>query len=129
MTPEQAASELDAAEAALAALSSPLPDSAACRLKPSALKQAEKRLDSHLRQVVAAIARVDKARTALARALSESRNASRPVASLEAIQRATAVRDRHGWHKVIRVNRKTVTVESGYSWTETIPLDRIEDAR
>lgn len=37
----------------------------------------------------------------------------------------------YGWHKVVRVNRKTVTVPSlvGGSWTDTIPWDRVTGHR
>lgn len=30
------------------------------------------------------------------------------------------------WRKVLRVNRKTVTVPSGYSWNDTVPFQRIK---
>lgn len=32
----------------------------------------------------------------------------------------------HGWYPVLRVNRKTVTVPSGYSWNDTVPYQRIK---
>lgn len=41
----------------------------------------------------------------------------------------THVRDYLGWHKVVRVNKNTVTVETGYSWTDRIPVDRIIEHR
>jgi hypothetical protein len=31
----------------------------------------------------------------------------------------------HGWHKVVRANAKSLTVETGYSWTETLAYDRV----
>lgn len=44
---------------------------------------------------------------------------------------AVAVRSNHGWHRVVRVNVKTVTVPSlvGGSWTDTIPVGNILEAR
>lgn len=45
------------------------------------------------------------------------------------VQDATHVRDTIGWHKVVRVSAKSVTVETGYSWTDRIPIDRIHEAR
>ena len=42
---------------------------------------------------------------------------------------AFAVRDQFGWHKVRKVNTKTVSVDSGYSWADLIPLDKILDYR
>lgn len=38
---------------------------------------------------------------------------------------AALVRDRIGWHKVVRVSAKSVTVETPYSWTDRIPLGRV----
>lgn len=39
------------------------------------------------------------------------------------------VRDQFGWHRVVRVNAKSVTVGSVNSWTERIALDKILEAR
>jgi len=47
--------------------------------------------------------------------------------------RAETPKERYdrGWHRVIRVNRKTVTVPSivGGAWTDTIPLDHLVELR
>jgi len=42
---------------------------------------------------------------------------------------ALMVRDQFGWHKVRKVNTKTVSVDSGYSWADLIPLDKVLDYR
>lgn len=42
---------------------------------------------------------------------------------------ATHVRTSTGWHKVVRVSAKSVTVETGYSWTDRHPLTRIIEVR
>ena len=42
---------------------------------------------------------------------------------------ARLVRDSYGWHRVIRVNAKSVSVETGYSWTDRIPLANVLEAR
>lgn len=42
---------------------------------------------------------------------------------------ATYVRDRWGWHEVVRVSRTTVTVRTAHSWDEHIPIDRVIEAR
>ena len=42
---------------------------------------------------------------------------------------ACLVRDSYGWHRVIRVNAKSVSVETGYSWTDRIPLANVLEAR
>ena len=33
------------------------------------------------------------------------------------------------WRKVVRVSAKSVTVESGYSWTDRVPIEQITDFR
>jgi len=42
---------------------------------------------------------------------------------------ATYVRTRFGWHKVARVSRTTVSVETGYSWTDKYEFSKILEAR
>src|SRR5690606_40114905 len=37
---------------------------------------------------------------------------------------ATHVHDGYTWRRVVRVNAKTVTVTTAYSWTDRLPLDR-----
>lgn len=41
------------------------------------------------------------------------------------IKGAKGARDRFGWHRVVKVNAKTVTVETPYSWTERIAVENI----
>jgi hypothetical protein len=45
------------------------------------------------------------------------------------IKGASWIRTDHGWRKVVRVNAKTVSVESGYSWTDRIDIDRVIEVR
>lgn len=42
---------------------------------------------------------------------------------------AAAVRDRIGWHRVVKVNAKSVTVATAYSWTERIPIEQVREWR
>lgn len=42
---------------------------------------------------------------------------------------AEFVRDEFGWHRVVRVNAKSVTVSSSYSWDERIPLGKVLEFR
>jgi hypothetical protein len=42
---------------------------------------------------------------------------------------ATHVRVRAVWRKVARLNAKTVSVETGYSWVDRIPFDQILEFR
>lgn len=42
---------------------------------------------------------------------------------------ATFVRTDTGWHRVVRVNAKSVTVATAYSWTDRHPIGRVLEAR
>jgi len=55
--------------------------------------------------------------------------AARPKLTADDVRSAVAVRDQFGWHRVVRVNAKSVTVETPYSWTERIPLERVLEVR
>lgn len=61
----------------------------------------------------------------------ERRIAERDRVRLGAVDVAGAkyVRTVTGWRKVVRVSAKSVSVESGYSWVDRIPLGQIFEAR
>jgi len=61
----------------------------------------------------------------------ERRIAERDRVRLGAVDVAGAkyVRTVTGWRKVVRVSAKSVSVESGYSWVDRIPLGQILEAR
>ncbi|WP_120338101.1 hypothetical protein [Cryobacterium soli] len=40
-----------------------------------------------------------------------------------------AIRDEFGWHAVVKVNAKSVSIKTGYSWNDLIPFDRVLEAR
>ncbi|WP_454199548.1 hypothetical protein [Nocardia sp. Marseille-Q1738] len=42
---------------------------------------------------------------------------------------AAFIRTRYGWHKVVRVNKTTVSCESGYSWTDKYTFDKVLEVR
>ena len=42
---------------------------------------------------------------------------------------AVAIRTVTGWRRVVKVNAKSVSVESGYSWVDRVPLDKIIEVR
>ena len=53
-----------------------------------------------------------------------------PKPTPEQIKAAVAVRDQFGaWYRVVRVNAKSVTVETPYSWTERIALKDILETK
>lgn len=39
------------------------------------------------------------------------------------------IRTSGGWHKVVKVNAKTVSVETGYSWTDRHPFEKVLEVR
>lgn len=45
------------------------------------------------------------------------------------LEGAKFVRDSLGWHKVVRVSAKSVTVSTNYSWTDRIALDKITEVK
>jgi hypothetical protein len=47
----------------------------------------------------------------------------------EELGAARVVRTDVGWHKVVRVNAKSVTVESGYAWNDRYTLDKVLEVR
>ncbi|MEA5456928.1 DUF3560 domain-containing protein [Sinomonas sp. JGH33] len=49
--------------------------------------------------------------------------------SRETIKPGDAVRIRGHWRRVVRANAKTVSVETGYSWTDKAPYHEITDHR
>lgn len=45
------------------------------------------------------------------------------------IAAAKLIRTSTGWRKVVRVNAKSVSVDSGYSWVDRIPFDQVLEVR
>lgn len=48
---------------------------------------------------------------------------------LDSLKPGDLVRDSSGWHRVVRVNAKSVTVATEWSWTDRIPLERVIETR
>lgn len=48
---------------------------------------------------------------------------------LDALKPGDLVRDSVGWHRVVRVNAKSVTVETPWSWTDRIPFAKVIETR
>lgn len=61
----------------------------------------------------------------LRRKAEREKDAQRPRFTRSRVVGSTHVRDQFGWHRVVRVNSKTVTVETKHSWNERIPFDRV----
>lgn len=48
---------------------------------------------------------------------------------IDSLHRGDLVRDGIGWWEVVRVNAKTVTIETGHSWDRRIDRDQIVETR
>jgi len=82
-------------------------------------------------QIAASLAEV-KATEAAAQAERAAAAKARltPVPFTEAEYKAArAIRTTYGWRKVVRANLKSVTVETGYSWTDRVPRHQVLEVK
>lgn len=63
------------------------------------------------------------------RAAKVAREAAQPAMTAADLEGAVVVRDRFGWHRVVRVNAKSVTVATSHSWDDRIAISQIVEAR
>jgi hypothetical protein len=80
------------------------------------------------RSVDAALADVRAAKAAEQAAVYAKRTAPVPFTPDE-LNAARAIRTSVGWHRVVKVNAKSVTVATGYSWNDRYTLDKILEVR
>lgn len=66
---------------------------------------------------------------ALERQLATAISDAKAPCEIDKLEKGWFVRDRWGWHRVVRVSRKSVSVETPHSWTDRIALDRIIETR
>lgn len=45
------------------------------------------------------------------------------------LEAARAVRTSSGWHRIVKVNAKSVTVATPYSWTDRYPIDKVVEVK
>ena len=62
---------------------------------------------------------------ASARQVAAVREAARVRLTREEIVGALAIKTARGWEAVVRVNAKSVSVHTGYSWVERVPFDEV----
>ena len=125
-----AQADLDDALRALAGMTNPdCGDSAVVNLTGSARRAYHARLDAHYRRYTAACDRVAAARFALAKAQRAESEAARVRYTAADLTGAVVVRDRFGWHEVVRVSAKSVTVKTAWSWTDRIKVEDVLDFR
>jgi hypothetical protein len=129
-TVAELAGELAASETALDRIApTDSGDPALSRLGATALRQHHRGTDSQLALYTKQAARVAALRFALVAAEAREAEARRVPLTAADIHGARLVRDRIGWHKVIRCSAKSVTVETGHSWTDRIDIGKILEVR
>ena len=87
-------------------------------------RMAEAAIDAELARQ-AKIREADHAAATARRLAAREAEAARPKLTADDVRGARAVRDSYGWHRVVRVSAKSVTIATPYSWTERIALDKI----
>lgn len=79
-------------------------------------------------EAVASVKAEQDARFAAARSAAAEANAPVPFTE-EQYRAAIAVRTKLGWRRVLKVSAKSVSVESGHSWTDRINRTQILEVR
>lgn len=89
------------------------------------------RFDAYDREAAASrrVTEQEKVVAGLERRLGKAISDAKAPCELDKVTKGWLVRDRWGWHRVVRVNRKSVSVETPYTWTDRIALDRIIETR
>jgi hypothetical protein len=82
-------------------------------------------LDAQIDRHLAEQRRAARADYKARREAAAAKEAARVRLTVEDVKGARFVRDSCGWHEVVRVSAKSVTVETGYSWTDRIALEKI----
>jgi hypothetical protein len=85
-------------------------------------------LDSDIRKGAAIIAAEEEVSSLRARVAYAKKNAPVPFTP-EELKAARAIRTSSGWHRVVKVNAKSVTVATGYSWNDRYTLDKVLEVR
>lgn len=91
---------------------------------PSLDAQIDRALAEQQRQ-----AREDEERRSAERVAAREAEKARPKPTADDVRGARFVRDSYGWHEVVRISAKSVTVKTPWSWTERIALDKVLEAR
>jgi hypothetical protein len=88
-----------------------------------------KNVDAGIDAAKAEIAAEKAAEYAAVRDRVRAAEASRVRFTAQDLAGATHVRTNLGWHRVVRVNGKSVTVKTPYSWTDRVPVEKILEHR
>lgn len=95
----------------------------------SAFRSRAKATESMVDNAMAEVAAARKAEWDAAKSRAAERDANREHFTAEQLADARLIQDDHGWHRVVRVNSKSVTVETAYSWTDRIPVKNVRGMR
>lgn len=96
---------------------------------PLAKRHGRGGLDAEIVRQVAAQKREAAAEAEARREVHRAIEATRARFAADDLAGAVAVRTELGWHKVVRVSAKSVTVETPYSWTDRIPVGDVLEFR
>lgn len=94
-----------------------------------AARQVRGALDSSYRAWTEAQERITKWSYRVKRLEARIAEIERPRLTREDVVGAVLIHDGNSWRKVVRVNAKSVSVESGYSWVDRVPFDDIRSIR
>lgn len=89
-------------------------------------------LDAEIARNLKRIAAEDRVKAAEERAASVARREAekaRPKLTADDLAGARLIRTDLGWHEVVRVSAKSVTVKTGYSWNDRYPHARVLEVR
>jgi hypothetical protein len=76
-----------------------------------------------------AVSEVEQEIESLRNRIAYAKRAAPVPFTTEELKAARAIRTSSGWHRVAKVNAKSVSVETGYSWTDRYTLDKILEVR
>lgn len=104
-------------------------DPAMARVSGPLLTQLGRDTDRRLAAYTAAAREVEALTSQLIRAEAREAEATRVPLTREQVEGARIVRDRYGWHRVIRVNARTVTVAADWGLTDRLLIKQLLEAR
>ena len=107
-------------------------DTAMGRLAPGPLKQHRRAMAGEMRAEKDAGLRVRRAESVVVtrkRQLATEIEKARPKLTVDDVRGAVAVRDRYRWHRVVKVNTKTVKVVVEPGMDDLISLDKVLEVR
>lgn len=102
-----------------------VPERAAGRLNSTNLARAHRNTDSALRRYTEAEQQAQALEHKAALAAHREAESARQHFTPDELKGAKFIQTDTGWHEVVRVNGKTVTVKTPYSWTDSIALKKI----